>query len=91
MHVHHEDWLDFNMIQSGHGVKAPANYRWVAEDYRREPIKPTLDAEPCYEDHPRGFKPDNGYFDEADVRVAAYYNVFSGDSAIRTATIRSGR
>lgn len=78
MHVHHEDWLDFNMIQSGHGVKAPANYRWVAEDYRREPIKPTLDAEPCYEDHPRGFKPDNGYFDEADVRVAAYYNVFSG-------------
>lgn len=77
-HVHQEEWLDFNMIQSGHGGQAPANYRWLDEDYKLEPVKPTLDAEPCYEDHPRGFKPANGYFDEADVRVAAYYNVLSG-------------
>jgi hypothetical protein len=77
-HVHHEDWLDFNMIQSGHGLSAPANYSWLIEDYARTPIKPTLDAEPCYEDHPRGFQARNGYFDDADVRKAAYYNLFSG-------------
>lgn len=77
-HVHHETWLDFNMIQSGHNGPAPVNYRWLNEDYKLEPVKPTLDAEPCYEDHPRWFKAASGYFDEADVRVAAYYNVFSG-------------
>lgn len=77
-HVHHEAWLDFNMIQSGHSVNAPVNYKWVSEDYERVPVKPTLDAEPCYEDHPRGFKAMNGYFDDADVRKAAYYNLLSG-------------
>lgn len=77
-HVHNEAWLDFNMIQSGHGVKAPMNYTWVTEDYNRKPVKPTMDAEPCYEDHPRGFQARNGYFDDADVRKAAYYNILSG-------------
>lgn len=77
-HVHDEAWLDFNMIQSGHGLTAPMNYTWLIRDYARTPVKPTLDAEPCYEDHPRGFQAANGYFDDADVRKAAYYNLFSG-------------
>jgi hypothetical protein len=77
-HVHEEDWLDFNMIQSGHGYYERNNYNHVAADYGRLPTKPVLDAEPCYEDHPRGFKATNGYFDETDVRVAAYYAVFAG-------------
>lgn len=76
--VHEELWLDFNMIQSGHGDLLRSNYRHVGEDYARQPIKPTLDAEPCYEDHPVGFKAANGYFDEADVRIGAYYAVFAG-------------
>ncbi|WP_372635495.1 glycoside hydrolase family 140 protein [Cohnella sp.] len=76
--VHEEDWLDFNMIQSGHGGGEQTNYRRVQADYGLSPVKPVLDAEPCYEDFPRGFNPHNGYFDEDDVRQAAYYAVFSG-------------
>ncbi|MBC8081172.1 MAG: glycoside hydrolase family 140 protein [Gorillibacterium sp.] len=78
LHVHEEDWLDFNMIQSGHNGGVRTNYRHVTEDYLKDPTKPTLDGEPCYEDHPIDFKAANGYFDQADVRVAAYYAVFSG-------------
>lgn len=76
--LHHETWLDFNMIQSGHGERLTASHRMVTEDYHKTPTKPTLDAEPCYEDIPIGFRPENGYFDASDVRTAAYYAVFSG-------------
>ncbi|MFC4597225.1 glycoside hydrolase family 140 protein [Cohnella hongkongensis] len=78
LHVHHEPWLDFNMIQSSHSMGERTNYRLVQQDYAKLPVKPTLDAEPCYEDIPRGFHSDNGYFDEADVRKAAYYAVLAG-------------
>ncbi|QHT63213.1 DUF4038 domain-containing protein [Paenibacillus lycopersici] len=81
-HVHDEPWLDFNMIQSGHGHGERDNYKLVAADYARTPVKPTLEAEPCYEDHPRNFNPVNGYFDEADVRKAAYYGILSGGLGI---------
>lgn len=77
-HVHEEPWLDFNMIQSGHDDRLQDNHKRVLADYTLQPVKPTLDGEPCYEDHPRGFKSENGYFDQADVRQAAYYAVFSG-------------
>jgi hypothetical protein len=62
----------------GHGDHIQNNFKMVASDYTKEPVKPTLDAEPCYEDHPRGFKSENGFFDVHDVRVAAYYSVFAG-------------
>ncbi|QHW32838.1 DUF4038 domain-containing protein [Paenibacillus rhizovicinus] len=81
-HMHHEPWLDFNMIQSSHGQGERDNYKLVAADYVRTPIKPTLEAEPCYEDHPRDFNPENGYFDEADVRKSAYYGILSGGLGI---------
>ncbi|MEJ8306323.1 DUF4038 domain-containing protein [Saccharibacillus sacchari] len=77
-HMHGEDWLDFNMIQSGHGEREIANDKRVAADYGRTPVKPTLDGEPCYEDIPIGFRSENGYFDAADVRRAAYRAVLSG-------------
>jgi hypothetical protein len=76
--VHDETWLDFNMIQSGHGIGGRANYLLVEEDYSMLPVKPTLDGEPCYEDHPISFKPNNGYYDATDIRIAAYYAVFAG-------------
>ncbi|WP_458122083.1 glycoside hydrolase family 140 protein [Paenibacillus sp. Z6-24] len=78
LYVHEEEWLDWNMIQSSHGAGVRENYRLIENDYHLRPIKPTLDAEPCYEDIPIDFKPENGYFDEVDVRQAAYYAVFSG-------------
>lgn len=76
--VHNEDWLDFNMIQSGHDRQNNDNYKRVEDDYARKPVKPVLDAEPRYEDHPINFNSINGYFDDYDVRQAAYWAVFAG-------------
>lgn len=76
--LHNESWLDFNMIQSGHGGVNIKNYEFVQKDYSLSPVKPTLDGEPRYEDHAVNFNPENGYFDDYDVRVAAYWSVFSG-------------
>jgi hypothetical protein len=78
LHMHNEPWLTFNMIQSGHHEWVRTNFDKVAADYHREPIKPVVDGEPCYEDHPINFKADNGYFDADDVRKAAYHAVFAG-------------
>jgi len=48
------------------------------KDYQLTPVKPCLDAEPRYEDIPIGFKPENGWFDDADVRQSLYWSLFSG-------------
>lgn len=77
-HVHEEKWLDFNMMQSGHGALNIDNYRMLSADYARTPVKPVLDGEPRYEDHPISFNPANGYFDDYDIRQAAYWSVFAG-------------
>lgn len=77
-HVHDEEWLDFNMIQSGHNSLNRANYKFVTDDYQKTPTKPTLDGEPRYEDHAVNFKPFNGFFDDYDTRQAAYWAVFAG-------------
>ena len=74
---HDEGWLDFNMLQSGH-ARNRDNYRMIAADYARVPVKPCMDAEPAYEDHPSGFDLDNGYMDDYDVRKGAYWALFSG-------------
>jgi hypothetical protein len=75
---HAEPWLDFNMIQSGHGGLNAENYRFVERDYNLTPAKPTMDGEPRYEDHAINFNSINGYFDDWDVRQALYWSVFSG-------------
>ena len=77
-YVHDEPWLDFNMIQSGHHERDADNGAMVAADYERRPVKPTLDGEPCYEDHPVNWKPELGHFGAWDVRKAAYRALFSG-------------
>lgn len=73
-----EDWLDLNMYQSGHGKLNFPNYEKIFQEYNSKPVKPVVDAEPRYEDHPIGFNPQNGYYDDFDVRQAAYWAVFSG-------------
>ncbi len=79
LHLHNEAWLDFNMIQSGHSIPNNDNYNLLKADYEKMPVKPVLDAEPRYEDLPIGIKTTaNGYFDEYDIRQAAYWAVFSG-------------
>jgi hypothetical protein len=75
---HDDPWLDFNMIQSGHGAWDTANYAMIAEDYARRPTKPCMDGEPCYEDHPVRGDAAGGYFGAYDARKAAYWALFAG-------------
>lgn len=76
--VHDEPWLAFNMLQSGHHRRETPNHAMIAADYARTPPKPCLDGEPCYEDHPVDWKPEQGYFDDWDARKAAYWALFAG-------------
>ncbi len=71
-------WVDFHMLQSGHSRRDQANYDQIARLYRLDPPKPCLDGEPRYENHPIDWKPENGWFDEHDVRKALYWSVFAG-------------
>ncbi len=76
--VHGRGWLDFHMLQSGHGYPSPWCFDMMAADYTRDDFVPVMDGEPCYEDHPINFNTANGYFDAIDVRRAALWNLFSG-------------
>lgn len=81
--VHEEAWLDFNIFQSGHCDNSLNNYTCLERDYARRPVKPTFDAEPCYEDHPIMTpewkrREDGAYYGDHEVRRAAYWAVFSG-------------
>jgi hypothetical protein len=77
---HNSSWLDFNMCQTGHGQRSYAIFkRLVVRDYSLTPVKPCFDGEPRYEDHPVGWNPEVlGWFNDADVRQALYWNLFSG-------------
>ncbi len=77
---HDDAWLDFNMHQTGHGLGEKArSWERIARDYAREPVKPVLDGEPLYEDHPLAFRArDFGYSFDAHVRQRAYWSVFAG-------------
>ena len=75
---HSDDWLDFNMFQSGHGQPDNPNYRTTLDIYQMKPAKPVLDGEPCYEDHPINWRPANGWFDAFDSRRAGYWSMLSG-------------
>jgi uncharacterized protein DUF4038/collagenase-like protein with putative collagen-binding domain len=70
-------WLDFHMLQSGHS-RDQDNYNVVAADYALTPVKPCMDAEPAYEDHPSSFDLNNGYLDDYDVRKGLYWALFAG-------------
>lgn len=80
MWFHEADWLDFNMIQTSHAERSYAAYiKYLIPDYQLEPVKPTFDGEPRYEHFPVGWDPERfGWFDDADVRQAAYWALFSG-------------
>lgn len=77
---HNDRWLDFNMQQDGHGPEAQSrSWEKVKRDYDRVPVKPVIDGEPLYEDHPLAFRAkDFGYSFDAHVRQYAYADTFSG-------------
>lgn len=76
---HEETWLDFNMRQNGHAPEFTGRYDKTRADYDRTPIKPVIDGEPIYEDHPVSFKAKElGHSIAADVRRALYWDLFGG-------------
>jgi len=82
-YIHNENWLHMNMIQSGHGSGHDVPiWNLIQRDLNLLPHKPTLDAEPNYEDHPVNpwptWNPQNGYFRDYDVRKQCYRSVFAG-------------
>ncbi|MEO6525272.1 MAG: glycoside hydrolase family 140 protein [Gemmatimonadaceae bacterium] len=77
-YFHADDWLALNMFQSGHSAPNSANDRYVQADRKLVPVKPVLDGESRYEDHPIDWKPEKGWFDDFDVRQAAYWAVLAG-------------
>ena len=89
MWFHNEPWLDFNMFQSGHqrydqDTASPLrfgedNWRYVRDDYAKEPTKPVVDSEPSYEGIPQGLHDSSQpYWSDADCRRYAYWSVFAG-------------
>lgn len=82
-YIHDEHWLDMNAFQSGHGARETEAWKWVARDLSLKPLKPTLDMEPCYEDHPVNpwdgkWTKARGYFTAYDVRARIYRGIFAG-------------
>lgn len=75
---HEEEWLDFNMHQTGH-CPNQGTYKHIAHDYVLSPTKPVLDGEPLYEGHPNCFNAKElGYSVPDDIRRIMYWNVFAG-------------
>ncbi|MEP7322501.1 MAG: glycoside hydrolase family 140 protein [Saprospiraceae bacterium] len=82
-YIHDEPWLDMNAFQSGHGSRTAESWNLVIRDLALSPQKPTLDMEPCYEDHPVNpwdgkWTRARGYFNAYDVRARIYRGVFAG-------------
>ncbi len=76
---HDAPWLDFNMRQNGHTAEFNPRYATTRGDYDLKPIKPVLDGEPIYEDHPVNFKAaDFGHSTATDVRRPLYWDLFTG-------------
>jgi len=78
-HFHTDEWLDFNMRQNGHTAEFTGRYDQTRVDYDRTPVKPVLDGEPIYEDHPVSFDAKKfGHSIASDVRRPLYWDLFAG-------------
>lgn len=73
-----DEWLSFNMFQNGH-CRDNNGYDRIQAAYNLVPVKPVMDAEPIYEDHPVCFNiKDLGTSSAYDVRKSAYLELFAG-------------
>jgi len=85
---HTAEWLDFNMYQSGHqsyaqdhqlNARGEDNWVYTTDDLSRSPAKPTIDAEPSYENIPHGLdRAPEPRWGPADVRRYAWWSVLAG-------------
>jgi hypothetical protein len=76
--LHDRDWLDFNMVQTGHRAPSFNVYDWINGDYNLTPAKPVVNGEPSYEEIGIWFNPVNGRHDDYEIRKQAYWSVFAG-------------
>ncbi|MEJ7769086.1 MAG: glycoside hydrolase family 140 protein [Chitinophagaceae bacterium] len=77
-YFHDDAWLDVNMQQTGHCTETLEHVKIFA-DYQLSPIKPIVNGEPIYEEHPVCFNvKDMGYSTSYDIRKAAYLSLFGG-------------
>lgn len=73
-----DKWMDFHMSQTGHSSKSQ-NYKFNIKNRALTPVRPHLDGEPRYEDHPNEFNPVKfGWMDDFDARQTAYSSMLSG-------------
>lgn len=81
---HNDPWIDFHTWGSYHAeIDNPRSIELALKDWNLPNPKPTLNSEPCYEGHGINYAiDDNGYFTSTDVRIAAYWSVFSGGAGI---------
>jgi len=75
-------WLDFDSMQSGHFINT-TNFQMIANDFAKQPVKPTLDMEPGYENITNNLVRTNvtgstPRIQAVDVRRGAYLAVFAG-------------
>lgn len=74
-----EEWLDFDMFQSGHSRMA-RDYQFVIKSNEKSPSKPVVNGEARYENIEDRFweNKEYGWLDDADVRVSAYWSMLAG-------------
>ena len=73
-----EKWLDFDMYQAGHD-RTGKDFEFVWKSREVKPIRPVVNGEPRYENHPDRFKPEvYGWMDDSDVRSSAYWTMLAG-------------
>jgi hypothetical protein len=79
---HTKSWLDFNMIESGHGVTIAAQNQKLMVDYDKTPAKPVVDGETRYEEmtpvSTDVVLDEDGRINAKEVREIEYYQLFSG-------------
>jgi hypothetical protein len=79
---HTKSWLDFNMIESGHGVTIADQNQKLMVDYDKTPAKPVVDGETRYEEmtpvSTDVVLDEDGRINAKEVREIEYYQLFSG-------------
>ncbi len=75
---HQDEWLDFNMQQNGHCYDTNVWER-IQREYNLTPVKPIMDGEPLYDEHPICFdRTKYGISMDFQTRRFFYHEVFSG-------------
>lgn len=77
--LHNEDWIDFNMYQTAHFHRFQKVYEHAMHDYTLLPVKPTIEAEPAYEDIGMEF----WTFEEWRHNPDVFKEVFDDDNLVR--------